>query len=508
MAFRFAEKRALWLAIGLSCAVFVAHALWLRATFAGNACDDAYISFRYLDMLRRGHGLVYNPGEIVEGYSNLLWMILLMPAAFARADLATSSQVLGIFFGIGTIAVCIHALRSVIRVRSAWALLATGVLVGASGYFAAWSVSGLESSLHAFLLVTGWARYHVESGRSSKLPIAGLCFGLLAPTRPEGLILAGVALAYHLGRAMTQRARPATWPFLVGLLVPIALFEAFRLSTYGLHLWPNSVRAKVAATFPVYVRGARYVAEKFLDPYAPMLIPVLAVPVWMRRDAALCTGALLLAGCLVFIVGVGGDWSHGRFFAPLVPLASVLAVGALAKALAAVPRRRSALARGVAAVAFLAFTVYAFRRTTIEREYVFLHNYAAWDSRRIRLGKWFAKHAPPNARVGLLAAGQIAYFSNGMRMHDMLGLNDAYIASLDKRMGDSGLLPGHEKFDLDYTLKVVRPEFISDAKYMPGMMRHPAFRNYAPLPGHFDVHVLKSLLPRYQRNAKDGAARR
>ena len=38
--------------------------------------DDAFISFRYAQNLNDGHGLVFNPGERVEGYSNLLWVLL------------------------------------------------------------------------------------------------------------------------------------------------------------------------------------------------------------------------------------------------------------------------------------------------------------------------------------------------------------------------------------------------------------------------------------------------
>src|SRR3990172_10212365 len=38
--------------------------------------DDAYISYRYAQNLSLGHGLVFNPGERVEGYSNFLFVIL------------------------------------------------------------------------------------------------------------------------------------------------------------------------------------------------------------------------------------------------------------------------------------------------------------------------------------------------------------------------------------------------------------------------------------------------
>ncbi|MBR32741.1 MAG: hypothetical protein CMN77_15670 [Spirochaetaceae bacterium] len=38
--------------------------------------DDAFISFRYALNLIRGHGLVFNAGEHVEGFTNFLWTIL------------------------------------------------------------------------------------------------------------------------------------------------------------------------------------------------------------------------------------------------------------------------------------------------------------------------------------------------------------------------------------------------------------------------------------------------
>ncbi|MGO8788779.1 MAG: hypothetical protein ACLQVL_15550 [Terriglobia bacterium] len=37
--------------------------------------DDAFISYRYAENLARGEGLVFNPGERVEGYSNLLYLL-------------------------------------------------------------------------------------------------------------------------------------------------------------------------------------------------------------------------------------------------------------------------------------------------------------------------------------------------------------------------------------------------------------------------------------------------
>src|SRR5512142_2264485 len=60
--------------------------------------DDAMISMRYAWNLSHGNGLVWNAGEYVEGYTNLL-MTLIMTAAtalFNKKDAVLAIQILGI----------------------------------------------------------------------------------------------------------------------------------------------------------------------------------------------------------------------------------------------------------------------------------------------------------------------------------------------------------------------------------------------------------------------------
>ena len=49
--------------------------------FIDATSDDAYITMRYARNAAAGEGIVYNPGERVEGYSNPLWLGLLVVAA-------------------------------------------------------------------------------------------------------------------------------------------------------------------------------------------------------------------------------------------------------------------------------------------------------------------------------------------------------------------------------------------------------------------------------------------
>src|SRR5687768_6252470 len=68
--------------------------------------DDAYISYRYAANLVAGHGLVFNPGERVEGYSNFLYVMLVAPgiALFGRDAAYSWSVALNVLLLLGALA--------------------------------------------------------------------------------------------------------------------------------------------------------------------------------------------------------------------------------------------------------------------------------------------------------------------------------------------------------------------------------------------------------------------
>ena len=57
--------------------------------------DDAYISFRYARNLVEGLGLVYNPGERIEGYTNFLWTLMAAAGMSVGLDPAVLVKWLG-----------------------------------------------------------------------------------------------------------------------------------------------------------------------------------------------------------------------------------------------------------------------------------------------------------------------------------------------------------------------------------------------------------------------------
>ncbi len=126
-----------------------------------NICDDAYISFRYARNLVDGHGLVWNPGEWVEGYTNFLWVLILALGMKLGVDPATTAAIGGVLAGAAVLWLLAQQCKERI-----WG--------GASSGLAASGAAGLQSQLSG--LVNRGPGHHV-------LHPAGLCRIVVLSTR-------------------------------------------------------------------------------------------------------------------------------------------------------------------------------------------------------------------------------------------------------------------------------------------------------------------------------------
>src|ERR1700742_3826290 len=55
--------------------------------------DDAFISLRYAQRFAHGEGLTWTAGERVEGYTDLLWVLLLGAVSKLGVDLMVAARV-------------------------------------------------------------------------------------------------------------------------------------------------------------------------------------------------------------------------------------------------------------------------------------------------------------------------------------------------------------------------------------------------------------------------------
>lgn len=190
-------------------------AILLVHEFRHYLVDDSYITFRYARNLVTGHGLRWNPGDLpVEGFSNLLWMLLAAAALRFGFDPLLTARVVS----AACLAVSLPVVGSLARALSGSRRAGryATMVFAATPSFAFWAMSGLETMsvvLLALLYFRACAR-ELESGAAPNGSAA--CAVLLAVSRPEGVALVAVslvpvALARRTTwlRALAARAAPA-----------------------------------------------------------------------------------------------------------------------------------------------------------------------------------------------------------------------------------------------------------------------------------------------------------
>ncbi len=183
---------------------FLAHA-WHYAFLT----DDAYISFHYAQNLVDGAGLVFNPGERVEGYTNFSWVLLM--AAFdaigLRPHLVATPLSLLASVGLWGVAVAFAA-RSAPRKHAGFAAAFVAIGLALAPSVAVWSTSGLETRFYELLVLAGIVRLVHEDDRlvagETPWPLASLLLALGCLTRPDCLLIAACTLTRS--DATAQRA--------------------------------------------------------------------------------------------------------------------------------------------------------------------------------------------------------------------------------------------------------------------------------------------------------------
>jgi arabinofuranosyltransferase len=439
--------------------------LLLQYRYFHYTSDDAYISFRYARNLSDGLGLVWNPGQHVEGYTNFGWVGVLAGLHTLGADIVLSARWLG--FALAALASLLTYLlaRDLLDDDAGRAAgLAAALLLTSAGAWSLWATAGLEVPLFAVLVLSA-VLLHLRERTWRWPPVSGVVWALAVLTRPDAAVLVAVSGAFKLGETVAAlRSRDATHQKtnavreIVWLLIWVAGFAAiyapyfaWRYETFG-WLLPNTYYAKVGHGLDQYDRGIRYVASA-LESYGGwllLLVPLAIVAAPIRRVPATYVFTLI-AAWIAYVCFVGGDsLLLFRFIAPILPLCYALVAASVAAFVAGMPARAPhanwllpavTIAVGAAAIAFT------------------LHPSAANDANvngerqavadRAAIGRWLRVNTPPETKIAAVPVGAIAYESQRVII-DMLGINDEHIAHRDVPLG--AFPGGHEKYDSEYVL--------------------------------------------------------
>jgi arabinofuranosyltransferase len=385
--------------------------------------DDAYISYRFAWNFSQGHGLVFNIGERVEGFSNPLWTVLsAVPIVLGAAPFGWM-RALSIVAAVGLLMTLFVAGKREgggrpVLVVSTW-LLATSMPMLCA------TESGMETVFFAAILFGG-ALAHEVAGERDRFPwLAGALYALASLTRPEAIAFIGLLVLLSPG----QGRRFVRWFPLLAAGVAFGLLECGRLAYYHA-LLPNTFHAKVGEPAIEIRDGLRYVSQYFLaHPFGPALAlsAMLIVPrqVLRRRRHFLA----LIAFVLLYVIYVGGDWMpHFRFLVVLEPFLFVWADEWFHAAHFASSRHF---------LAFAALLIVMGAEQRVRELKAGLWNMAdtdhGWDQSAGRVARWFRDRRATGV-VALADIGVVGWENRDrMRVLDLYGLTDPVIASIPGR---------------------------------------------------------------------------
>lgn len=455
--------------------------------------DDAMISMRYAWNFSHGLGLVWNYGEHIQGYTNLL-MTLLMSFATLVFDKSTAAlfiQILGVGFMLAIAYVSMkianyifsnqnHQRQALVRVLSIFCALSYYPLVY-------WSLMGMETGLLTLLLLLGilFAFDYTRSKNPIRLLLTSGCLGLAYLTRNDSIIFAILIWAYITWEISTSEPNTNRKDFTL-LLTAISLYFLFVIGQlifqylyYG-EILPNTYTLKLSG-MPLYARirdGVGFVTP-FLIVTAFILVLSSVDLIFDFRKRKLLLLSIIYSA-IGYQVYVGGDpWCYWRIMSPSMPLAAILFICTIDAIVDAISSTR-------------AFSVYFLRNPIFPSKYItevlvtsltligllsanvsFLRQisflikplYAEANQSNVNIAIVLDHLTTSDATVGVYSAGSIPYFTD-RRAIDFLGKSDTYIAHLPPdvsgKVGWSGMrsVPGHNKYDLNYSIKILEPTYV------------------------------------------------
>ena len=443
----------------------LAHGFFLSSQFYHNAYDDAYISFRYAKNVVAGNGLVYNPGERVEGYTNFLWIILLTFFARIGCNMVTVSKVLGFLFSMVTMILVFFFSRKYLRIDLRLTLVPLSLLALDSS-FASSAISGMETALFTFLVTAGAFAYIHESNKEKVFPYSSLLFAGASLTRPEGLLIWGMTILHRIVHGILTSHVGWLKKSLKSLLVVIFVYVPYFLWRYNYYeyLFPNTFYAKTGGGWMQVQRGLEYLGH-FLEARIGALCLGLAILSLLKRqfDFLVSYFLFVLISFTFYIVCIGGDWpiAH-RFFVPLLPLIYLLISLGLKTFYLPIPSvlpLRTGIWRFGKTMLLICLVLSTLVTTSYAGEYrLLILHFKNIDKCRISMGKWLRENVSPEAKIAVFAAGELPFYSE-LKTIDMLGMTDSKIAHLGiKDIGEG--ISGHEKFDATYSLSK-EPDYIA-----------------------------------------------
>jgi hypothetical protein len=474
----------------LYCVVFI-----YRSSFIGidgkryfSLFDDAMVSMRYAWNFSHGNGLLWNPGEMVQGYSNFLWTLSmsLVTRFFDKPTSVFVVQVIGIGLLLGNayIAMKLSGYLSDRRPVVEQTIIKILSFLAPILYFPLiyWTLMGMETGLITTLTLASvlfLLKYRKTRAKINLLRITVFSCAVIL-VRMDTLVLILPIWVYLLWDTSRSERRSILFFFLPVLASLFALL-LFQYTYYG-SLLPNTYTLKLEG-FPLPIRvdnGWTYLLPFLTAVSFPILVILLDL-ISNFTKTKLMLFALIFLG-IAYQIYVGGDaWPRWRLVAPIIPVVLILFIPAIVDIIHGISKseiygsffnRKSLMTQNrlIDSVLVLFLVVILILNIGFLREAAILvpvYDVAA-NKTVINTAIILDELTDQGATIGVIRAGSLPYYLDRFAI-DFLGKSDEHIASLLPKYGGepNGMtfVPGHNKYNLNYSIQRLRPTYIQNTRW-------------------------------------------
>jgi hypothetical protein len=417
------SKLIAWFAPGILSLVVVGLYLGVTASrgHVGFPLDDAWIHQTYARNWAVTGQLAYVAGQPSAGSTAPLWTLLISVGYRLRIDLLMWTYALGAA-SLALTAWLVYRLAARLAPQRPAVAWAASLIVLLDWHLIWAAASGMETILFCALALLVIDRVQAKSSGWS----IGWWGGLLILTRPEGLILIGLAAIVVLARS-DRGGLKAVIQLVIALLITLSPGLWLNWQAGGT-LLPNTFYAK-QSEYAVLMSSATVwleaIGQLLIAPLAGglfLLMPGLLIGL-MRRPAARLNAVnwsmwlplmWIAAHTAVYALRLPVHYQHGRYLMPIIPVLVIYSVAGAAQLMA---RRAGRWVRVIDRVWAISIALIVIGYVPIGA-LTYATDVSIIDDEMVAVARWLDANTPPESIIAAHDIGAIGYFAR----HPLLDL--------------------------------------------------------------------------------------
>ena len=273
--------------------------------------DDALITLKQVWNFINGEGITFNFDQRVQAFSHPLWFLLLSVVIKLTNEVFLTTSFLMVI--LSTSAITILLLLELKLNKKEQLIISPTIILLFSWAFVDYMTSGLENNL-SYLLTSLILFVLTKENWKNKYKITFFLLSLLILNRIDYLVLFFPLFIYLLfqNKNLNYLVR-SMFPGII-IIVSWFLFSTFYFGSP----FSNTFYAKLSAGYPFseyLTRGLDYYLELILDPITILVILCGIIVSILSRSGLLISLMIGQLAYMIYILFIGGDFMHGRFFA-------------------------------------------------------------------------------------------------------------------------------------------------------------------------------------------------